>query len=172
MTNGVVRSDALEIHTLTMRLQYAGTVDLQENVNAHVTAQLMRNTPVVGSLVSLILYPVSKIFECQVNGRISDPKVTPIYFPFSKYLLMPLHPGPQHRGNFSSASGGKTGGIKSFFSGKNFFARQLVLFAGHLAGRIAVKQRVQHGFLRGGNRRSLELAGCVRFNWFLLEPGA
>ncbi|HEY5043297.1 MAG TPA: AsmA-like C-terminal region-containing protein [Verrucomicrobiae bacterium] len=92
LTNGVIRSDSLEIQTATMRLQYAGTVDLEQNVNARVTAQLMRNTPVLGSLVSLVLTPVSKIFECQVNGLISDPKVTPIYFPFAKILLAPLHP--------------------------------------------------------------------------------
>ena len=90
MTNGVIRSDLLEIHTLTMRLEYSGTVDLEQNANAHVTAQLMRNTPVIGSAISLMLSPVSKIFECQVTGQISAPKVTPIYFPFGKYLLHPI----------------------------------------------------------------------------------
>lgn len=90
MTNGVVRTDLLEIHTLTMRLLYSGTVDLEQNANARVTAQLMRNTPVIGSVISLVLSPVSKIFECQVTGQISAPKVTPLYFPFSKYLLHPI----------------------------------------------------------------------------------
>jgi hypothetical protein len=90
MTNGVIRSDLLEIHTLTMRLQYVGTMDLEQNANALVTAQLMRNTPVIGSVISLVLSPVSKIFECQVTGQISDPTVTPIFFPFGKYLLHPL----------------------------------------------------------------------------------
>ncbi|HEV2691334.1 MAG TPA: hypothetical protein VG347_00400 [Verrucomicrobiae bacterium] len=92
MTNGVARSDLLEIHTRTMRLLYSGTMDLEQNANARVTAQLLRNTPVIGSIVSTILWPVSKVFECQVTGQISDPKITPIYFPFSKYLLLPLHP--------------------------------------------------------------------------------
>jgi len=92
VTNGVIRTDLLAIHTLTMRLQYTGTMDLEQNANARVTAQLMRNTPVIGSIVSTILWPVSKIFECQVTGQISEPKVTPIYFPFSKYLLLPFHP--------------------------------------------------------------------------------
>ncbi|MBW8864719.1 MAG: hypothetical protein JF609_07315 [Verrucomicrobia bacterium] len=90
MTNGVARSDSLEIHTLTMRLQYVGTMDLEQNANARVTAQLLRNTPVIGSVISGVLSPVSKIFECEVTGQISDPKVTPIYLP--KYLFMPLHP--------------------------------------------------------------------------------
>jgi hypothetical protein len=90
MTNGVIRSDLLEIHTLTMRLQYVGTMDLEQNANARVTAQLMRNTPIIGSVISLVLSPVSKLFECQVTGQISDPKITPIYFPFSDFLLHPI----------------------------------------------------------------------------------
>ncbi len=90
MTNGVIHSDRMEIQTLTMRLIYDGTVDLGGTVDARVTAQLLRNTPLIGSVVSLVLMPVSKIFECQVHGKVSDPQVTPIYFPFSKYLLSPV----------------------------------------------------------------------------------
>lgn len=90
LTNGVARSDLLEIHTLTMRLQYAGTVDLEGNANARVTAQFLRNTPVLGSIISTFLWPVSKIFECQITGKVFDPTVTPVYFPFSKDLLHPI----------------------------------------------------------------------------------
>jgi len=90
MTKGVIHSDLMEIHTLTMRLLYDGSVDLGGSVNARVTAQLLRNTPWIGSVVSLVLMPVSKIFECQVTGKVSDPQVVPIYFPFSKYLLSPV----------------------------------------------------------------------------------
>jgi hypothetical protein len=94
LTNGVIYSDQLEMHTATMRLRYAGTLDLQQNVNARVTAQLLRNTPLLGPLVSLVLSPVGKIFECQVTGQLSDPKVTPIWVPtpITDVLLMPLHP--------------------------------------------------------------------------------
>ena len=81
LTNGVIYSSLLEMHTTTMRLQYSGTVDLQQNVNARVTAQLLRNAPLVGSLFSTVLWPVSKIFECQVTGQLQNPKVTPIWFP-------------------------------------------------------------------------------------------
>ena len=38
ITNGVITTDSLLIRSTTMRLQYAGTVDLQQNVNARVTA--------------------------------------------------------------------------------------------------------------------------------------
>ena len=90
ITNGVISTDSLLIRSLTMRLQYAGTVDLMQNVNARVTAQLLRNLPGIGSLVSVMLAPVSKIFECHVTGQLSAPVVTPVFIP--KILLVPLHP--------------------------------------------------------------------------------
>ena len=90
ITNGVITTDSLLISSTMMRLQYAGSVDLQQNVNARVTAQLLRNTPVVGSLVSAVLWPVSKIFECHVTGDLDQPIVKPVFIP--KILLVPLHP--------------------------------------------------------------------------------
>jgi hypothetical protein len=90
ITNGVITTDSLLIRADSMRLQYVGTVDLQQKVDARVTAQLLRNTPVLGTLVSTVLWPVSKIFECRVTGQLSEPVVTPLYIP--KILLVPLHP--------------------------------------------------------------------------------
>jgi hypothetical protein len=92
MTNGVIYTDSLDIRSLTMRVQYVGTVDLQENVAARAKAQLLRNTPVIGSVVSLLLSPVSKAFECDVTGTLEQPKITPVYLPFPKLLSAPLHP--------------------------------------------------------------------------------
>jgi len=90
ITNGVIYSDALEIRSTMMRLQYAGVLDLKGDVNARVTAQLLRNTWVVGPLVSTALWPVSKLFEYHVTGTLNNPKSEPIYVP--KLLLLPLHP--------------------------------------------------------------------------------
>jgi hypothetical protein len=94
ITNGVITTDSLLIRSAMMQLQYAGTVDLKQNVNARVTAQLLRNLPVVGPVVSAVLTPVSKIFECRVTGLLGEPVVTPVYIPnfIPKILLMPLHP--------------------------------------------------------------------------------
>ena len=92
MTNGVVSTDSLEIRSLTMRLDYVGTVDLEENVAARAKAELLRNTPVLGSILSLVFMPVSKAFECEVTGTLDQPKITPLYIPFSKVLAAPLHP--------------------------------------------------------------------------------
>jgi hypothetical protein len=73
-----------------MRLEYTGTVDLKQNVHAHVIAQLLRNTWVVGPLVSTMLWPVSKLFEYKITGTLKNPKGEPVYVP--KFLLLPLHP--------------------------------------------------------------------------------
>ena len=91
LTNGVVFTDSLVIQTAMARLDYVGTVDLEQNVHARVTAQLLRNTPVVGSMVSWLLWPVSKAFECEVTGTLGEPKPTPLHAP-AKLLLVPLHP--------------------------------------------------------------------------------
>lgn len=90
MTNGVIHSDALTIQATGMTLQYAGTVDLTGKVNANVTAQLMRDTPVVGPLIYLITSPFTKLFEYKVTGTLKNPKSFPLYVP--KELFMPFHP--------------------------------------------------------------------------------
>jgi len=90
ITNGVIYSDPLEINTAMTRLQYAGTVDLRENVNALVTAQLLHNLWGVGPFISTIFYPVTKLFEYKVTGTLENPKKEPVYVP--KFLLVPLHP--------------------------------------------------------------------------------
>jgi hypothetical protein len=90
MTNGVIFSEDLEIRSTMMRMQYAGTVDLKSRVNARVTAQLLRDTWVVGPLLSTALWPVSKLFEYKITGTLQQPQSDPVYIP--KFLLTPLHP--------------------------------------------------------------------------------
>jgi hypothetical protein len=90
ITNGVIYSRSLEIRSTMMRLEYNGTVDLRQNVNARVTAQLLRNTWMIGPVVSTVLWPVSKLFEYRVTGTLKNPKSEPVYVP--KLLLLPLHP--------------------------------------------------------------------------------
>jgi hypothetical protein len=91
ITNGVGFTDSLEIRSTMTRLEYVGTIDLQQNVNAHVTAHLLRDTPVIGSLISTVFWPVSKLFEYHVTGPLDNPKSEPIYV-LPKLLLFPLHP--------------------------------------------------------------------------------
>ena len=90
ITNGVIFTDSLEIRSTMTRLQYTGTVDMRQNVNARVDAQLLRDTPVIGPAVSFILSPFTRLFEYQVTGTLQNPKKEPVYVP--KIFLLPLHP--------------------------------------------------------------------------------
>jgi hypothetical protein len=91
MTNGVIATDSMIIHSTMTRLQYIGTVDLQQRINARVTAQPLRGTPVFGNLFSTLLWPVTKLFEYEVTGTLKDPKTAP-YHDLSRLILMPFHP--------------------------------------------------------------------------------
>jgi hypothetical protein len=91
ITNGIIRTDDLEIRASGMRLQYRGTVDLEYRVNARVEAELLRNTWLVGPLVSTVLWPVTKMFEYRVTGTLADPKMQPLYI-VPKLMLIPFHP--------------------------------------------------------------------------------
>ena len=91
ITNGMIYTDSLEIRSTMTRLEYSGTIDLQQNVNAHVTAHLLRDTWMVGPLVSTVLWPVSKLFEYRVTGPLQAPKSVPVYV-LPRLLLFPLHP--------------------------------------------------------------------------------
>lgn len=90
ITNGVVDSEDLEIQAWIARLRYSGTVDLQGRIDARVTAELLRNTWFIGPLMSVALWPVSKMFEYKVTGTLKDPKSQPVYIP--KLFLLPFHP--------------------------------------------------------------------------------
>jgi hypothetical protein len=90
LTNGVIFSNDLEMRAPTTRLQYVGTVDLQGRVDATVQAEPLRDTWLVGRVVSLALWPVSKILEFKVSGTLDKPQAQPLYIP--KLFLLPLHP--------------------------------------------------------------------------------
>jgi hypothetical protein len=61
-------------------------------LNAHVEAKLLRDTPVFGHLFSWMLLPLDKLFEYRVTGTLSKPITEPQYIPkiFTE-LLRPFH---------------------------------------------------------------------------------
>lgn len=90
ITNGVARTEDLEIRASTLRIQYRGTVDYAGKVEARVEAEILRDAFLIGRLVSLTLMPLTKLFEYKVTGNIEQPKMDPVYIP--KFLLMTLRP--------------------------------------------------------------------------------
>ena len=91
MTNGVIATDDLQIHTMQMLLQCNGTVDLKGHLGAHFTSQLLHDVPGIGPLFTVFTLPVGKVFECNVTGTWNDPKIKLKYLP-AKLLLYMLHP--------------------------------------------------------------------------------
>ncbi|MEO7297933.1 MAG: hypothetical protein ABI042_05075 [Verrucomicrobiota bacterium] len=87
---GIVSTDDLEIRAPTLRIQYRGGVDFQQNIDARVEAELLRDTWVIGRLVSLALSPLTKLFEYKVTGTLAHPEREPVYIP--NFLMMTLRP--------------------------------------------------------------------------------
>jgi hypothetical protein len=90
IANGMISSDSLEMRAPAMRLQYEGEVSLDGRVDARVEAELLRDTWIIGRVVSLALWPVTKMLEYKITGTLEHPKSEPLYIP--KLFLMPLTP--------------------------------------------------------------------------------
>lgn len=88
--NGAIRSDDLEMRAPAMRLQYEGQVAWNGSVDARVEAELLRDTWLIGRVVSLALWPVTKMLEYKITGTLEHPKSEPLHIP--KLLLAPLSP--------------------------------------------------------------------------------
>ena len=91
ITNSVIISENLEIRTGITRLRYEGSVDFEHRVDGRMEAELLRNIPGVGWLVSKVLFPVSKLFEYRITGTLDDPKTRPTSV-LPSIILMPLQP--------------------------------------------------------------------------------
>ena len=89
ITNGIIRSDDLDVRSTGTRLQYHGAVDFQGQVNARVEASILHDMPVVGPVVSTVLWPVTKLFEYKVSGTLGEPKLAPLYV-VPKFLFLPF----------------------------------------------------------------------------------
>jgi hypothetical protein len=90
ITNSVIATSDLSIRASGMQLNYEGTVDFDTRINGRMEAELFRNAPGVGQVVSKVFWPVTKLFEYKVTGTFGKPKAEPLFIP--KILLMPLHP--------------------------------------------------------------------------------
>lgn len=90
ITNNVIQTSDLQIEASGMRLNYSGTVDFDTRVNGQMEAELFRNMPGIGPIVSKVLWPVTRILKYKVTGTLHKPKADPLYIP--KILMMPFHP--------------------------------------------------------------------------------
>jgi len=90
ITNSLIHTSDLALRSPALRLAYRGTFDFEGNVDGRVEAQLLRDLSGIGSIVRVVLFPVTKLFEYKVSGTLTHPKEEPLYIP--KALLFPLNP--------------------------------------------------------------------------------
>lgn len=91
ITNSVISTSDLQVHATAMRMQFQGTVNFESRVEVRVEAELLRNMPGVGLVLSKVLWPVTKLFEYKVTGQLNNPKAQPVYV-LPKILMAPFHP--------------------------------------------------------------------------------
>ena len=90
ITNSVIATSDLLIYASGMRLHYDVTVDFDRRINGRMEAELFRDMPGLGQVVSKVFWPVTKLFEYKVTGTLAKPKSEPVFIP--KVFLMPFHP--------------------------------------------------------------------------------
>jgi hypothetical protein len=90
ITNGTVASDDMNVRCTGFLMKLRGTVDKNQRIKARFEADLSREMPVFGPVISMMFTPLSKLFEYRITGPLRDPVMEPIYVP--KFVLLMLHP--------------------------------------------------------------------------------
>jgi hypothetical protein len=90
VVNGTIISRDLEIESTQLSMRYQGSVDFSGNVDAIMQASILRDSGVLGPLISTVLWPLTKIFEYRLSGTLSEPVAEPVHIP--KFLMIALEP--------------------------------------------------------------------------------
>lgn len=90
ITNSVIYTQDTEIRASAVSLRYRGSVDFEQQVNARVEAEVMKDAGSFGKVVTFVFSPLTKLFEYKVTGTLNNPKTVPLHIP--RLLLIPLHP--------------------------------------------------------------------------------
>ncbi|MCP5516371.1 MAG: hypothetical protein H7A45_03835 [Verrucomicrobiales bacterium] len=75
LSRGVLQTSDLRIETGGAQLHYQGECSLTGETTARITVEVLRGTPVLGPLISIVLAPMAKAFELDVRGSLDDPQV-------------------------------------------------------------------------------------------------
>lgn len=91
LANSVLHSHDLQIHATGMRMLYDLRVGFDQSIEGRVEAELLRDLPGLGRVVSRLFWPVTKLFEYRLSGTLDQPKATPVFF-VPRILLFPFRP--------------------------------------------------------------------------------
>ncbi len=101
LTNRAVVTRDLELHSPTVHLYLNGSVLFDTQLDGRLEAAVLRDVPILGPIVNLVLKPVAKLLEYDVKGRLDRPEMTPRHIP--GFMLAPfdalreLFPGDKSR---------------------------------------------------------------------------
>jgi hypothetical protein len=90
LTNRAVVTRDLELHSPTVHLYLNGSVLFDTQLDGRFEAAVLRDVPVLGPIVNLVLKPVAKLLEYDVKGRLDHPEMTPRHIP--GFMLAPFRP--------------------------------------------------------------------------------
>lgn len=90
ITNRSVNFKAIELLSPAMRLQIRGPVDFDGRLKLVLEAEPLRDVPLFGPLVNLVLSPFTKLMEYDLTGTLSSPEAELRHVP--SFLLIPLQP--------------------------------------------------------------------------------
>jgi hypothetical protein len=91
LANSVLHSRDLQIHATGMRMQYDLRVGFDQTIHGRVEAELLRDMPGLGRVVSKLFWPVTKLFEYRLSGTLDQPRAVPVFF-VPRILLFPFRP--------------------------------------------------------------------------------
>lgn len=90
LTNRSVNFNRVELLSPAMRLQIRGPVDFDGRLKLVLEAEPLRDVPLFGPLVNLVLSPFTKLMEYDITGTLSKPEAELRHVP--SFLLIPLQP--------------------------------------------------------------------------------
>ncbi|MBN2508478.1 MAG: hypothetical protein JXQ71_17505 [Verrucomicrobia bacterium] len=95
ITNSVIYTRDIDIRATGMRVHFDGTIGFDQALNARVEAELLRDLPALGFLVSKAFWPLTRLFVLKVTGTWSQPQTQPLYILpnlVSKLVVVPFRP--------------------------------------------------------------------------------
>lgn len=90
ITNRSVDFSRVELLSPAMRLQMRGPVDFDGRLHLVLEAEPLRDVPLFGPLVNLVLSPFTKLMEYDITGTLEKPEAELRHVP--SFLLIPLQP--------------------------------------------------------------------------------
>lgn len=94
LQHSVIHTKDFQVRATPLRLLCRGSVDMAGNVNGEVEAEILRDVPLFGPLVSFALSPVSKALIFRIGNKLNNPRIEPIMVPWFLRSVLGLSRAP------------------------------------------------------------------------------